>query len=195
MRTDRTQRALASRGSRGCDLTPWVAHARAARREVPVVDSSARGPRSDGAPDGSAAWPATPATPATAGASPVEASTSAALRCWLQAQRRAHAPDGEIDPAEVRRTMRRLAEAGRARGAPVERLIVLLKELWASLPADGDGHRAAHGVGSRTVLDGIIRVCIEEFYAAPGAEGAETGWLAPERRRGGGASAESTTGA
>jgi hypothetical protein len=97
-----------------------------------------------------------------------------------------------MDLAEVRRTMRRLAEAGRARGAPVERLIVLIKTLWASLPADGDGHRTAHGVGGRAVLDGIIRLCIEEFYASPGAE---TGWLAPKRRMSGGTSAEPPAGA
>jgi hypothetical protein len=103
-----------------------------------------------------------------------------------------HAVDGAVDLSEVRRTMRRLAEAGRARGAPVERLIVLLKELWATLPADGPGHRPAQGVTGRAVLDGIIRVCIEEFYALPGAE---TGWLAPERRTGGGATAEPAMGA
>jgi hypothetical protein len=102
-----------------------------------------------------------------------------------------HAPDGGIDLVEVRRTMRRLAEAGRARGAPVARLIVLLKELWATLPADGDGHRPAHSAEGRAVLDGIVRVCIEEFYASPGSE---TGWLAPDRRTGGGATAEPTMG-
>ena len=63
--------------------------------------------------------------------------------------------------------MRRFVEAGRQRGAPVERLIVLLKELWATLPPDPDGasRLTAHGGGSRAVLEGIIRVCIEEFYA------------------------------
>jgi hypothetical protein len=131
-----------------------------------VVNSSALRPTSDAAPDASVAWPTIAATGA---AIPVGASTSAALRCWLQAQRRAHAADGGIDLAEVRRTMRRLAEAGRVRGASVERLIVLLKELWASLPPDGDGHRTAHSVESRAVLDGIVRVCIEEFYASADA--------------------------
>jgi hypothetical protein len=64
-------------------------------------------------------------------------------------------------------------------------------------PADGDGHRTAHGVESRAVLDGIVRVCIEEFYASamPRRGGSWTGRLMPEPRMGGGASAESTTGA
>jgi hypothetical protein len=88
--------------------------------------------------------------------------------------------------------MRRLAEAGRARGAPVEQLIVLLKELWAGLPADADGHRTARSVESRAVLDGVIRVCIEEFYAS--AADAATGRLVPDRRTGRGASTELTTG-
>lgn len=132
-----------------------------------MEDSSALPLQSDDAPDASAAWRTTPL------ASPVGTSTSAALRCWLQAQRRADA-DGGIDPTEVRRTMRQLAGAGRQRSVPVERLIMLLKELWATLPPDpdGDGRMAARGVGSRAVLDGIIRMCIEEFYAT-----------APERSR------------
>ena len=120
-----------------------------------MVDSSALRPSFDAAPDASAVWPTTAVTSAV---SPVGASTSAALRCWLQAQRRVHALDGGIDLAEVRRTMRRLAEAGRARGASVERLIVLLKELLASLPAEGDGYRTAHRAPSWAVLVGYIRV-------------------------------------
>jgi hypothetical protein len=153
-----------------------------------VVNPSALPTRSDPAPYAGAVAAAA-RTP-----SPVGASTTAALRCWIQALQRAHAAGRGVDSAEVRRTMRRLAEAARPRGARVEQLIVLLKQLWGTLPAGEDwgGHPTAHGVDGRGVLDGLVRVCIEEFYASPGSE---TGWLAPDRRTGGGATAEPTMGA
>ncbi|HYD53867.1 MAG TPA: hypothetical protein VEA99_14620 [Gemmatimonadaceae bacterium] len=129
----------------------------------------------------------------TPSAAPVGATTAAALRCWLQAQQRAHAADGEGDVAEIRRTMRRFAEAGRQRGAPVEQLIVLLKELWTTLPSEpyADGRRGGRGVGTRMVLERIIRTCIEEYYAARPA----TGPLAGDRHIPGGSSGEAAASA
>lgn len=145
------------------------------------MESSALPLRSDAAADAAAIRPTSP------GASPVGASTTTALRCWLQAKRRAHTLGSTVEASEVRGTMRRLVEAGRARGARVEQLIVLLKELWATLPeaADGDGRHADRSVRSRVVLDGIVRVCIEEFYAsAPATAGrvAADGRLGRETR-------------
>jgi hypothetical protein len=148
-----------------------------------VVNPSALPTRSDPAPYAGAVAAAA-RTP-----SPVGASTTAALRCWIQALQRAHAAGRGVDSAEVRRTMRRLAEAARPRGARVEQLIVLLKQLWGTLPAGEDwgGHRTAHGVDGRGVLDGLIRVCIEEFYAPAHAP---AGPPAPDGRRAGGESPE-----
>jgi hypothetical protein len=49
-------------------------------------------------------------------------------------------------------------------------MIVLLKELWATLPPDElrEGRGRAYPDARREVLDGIVRVCIEEFYAPDG---------------------------
>jgi hypothetical protein len=101
------------------------------------------------------------------------ASTLGALRCWLQAQRRLSAARGRSDPAEVRRVMRGLAERAAERDLLVEQLIVLLKELWASLPASPalDDVGAWYERDRRAVLDDIIRVCIEEYYAQPAPRG------------------------
>ncbi len=44
----------------------------------------------------------------------------------------------------------------------VERLIILLKELWNTLPSDGDGMAVMH---ARDVFDQIVHACIEEYYA------------------------------
>lgn len=100
-------------------------------------------------------------------ASRVAPVTAAALRCWLQVQRCTHAADGRLHAAEVRPTMWQLAELGHASGAPVERLILRPRRLWATLPRvelDGDGPTASR-VGSRGVLDDSVPACIEEFYA------------------------------
>jgi hypothetical protein len=62
-----------------------------------------------------------------------------------------------------------MCDEARRRGVRVEQLIVLLKELWAALPPDpaGDGRGIdyRHCIGGREVLEGIVRACIEEFYA------------------------------
>jgi len=91
-----------------------------------------------------------------------------ALRAWLHARRRAHATGAEVHTPEVRRSLRPVCDDIRQRGARVEQLIVLLKELWGTLPPDEDGDARSTGYrdGRREVLDGIVRVCIEEFYAA-----------------------------
>jgi hypothetical protein len=101
--------------------------------------------------------------------SPLPAGATTALRCWLQAQRRRHAAGAELRAADIRRALRPVCDEARQRGARVEQVIVLLKELWASLPPDEavDGRGRGYTDTRREVLDGVVRVCIEEFYAAP----------------------------
>jgi hypothetical protein len=111
---------------------------------------------------------------------PLSASAATALRCWLQAQHRAHAEGTEVDRSEVRRAMHRLGVELRARGGRVEHAIVLLKELWANLPPDAavDAPGSRYGRGGRAVIDEIVRACIEEFYA-PADGGSAPGVAAP----------------
>jgi hypothetical protein len=96
---------------------------------------------------------------------PLPAGATAALRSWLQAQHRAHATAADVHTADVRRALRPVCAEAHRRGVRVEEVIVLLKELWATLPPDPDrdGFRDAR----REVLDTIVSTCIEEYYASP----------------------------
>lgn len=102
----------------------------------------------------------------TARTSPFPVSATTALRSWLQAQRRTHAADVGFRTADVRRALRPVCDDARRRGARVEQLIVMLKDLWATIPPDSGGN--GHSSADREILDGIVRVCIEEFYAPQG---------------------------
>lgn len=101
------------------------------------------------------------------GAAFLPASVTSALRPWLAEQYRAHRSTGgsisaiRADEA-TRRAMRQLCDAAHQHGVRVEQLIVLVKQLWATLPATA-GAEDRHA--AREALDGIVWVCIEEFYA------------------------------
>jgi hypothetical protein len=106
---------------------------------------------------------------------PLSAAVTTALRSWLQAQRNAHVAGAAVRAAEVHATMRLLGAEARQRGVQVEQLIVLLKELWSALPpAPAASARDVDFRDRRDLLDGIVRACIEEFYApSPSATGSD----------------------
>ena len=136
-----------------------VERTRGLSRETPVLDAkTVHGVT----PQPGAAHPT-----ASPPGSPLPSGATTALRCWLQTQRRAHAAGAELRTADVRRALRPVCDAARHRGARVEQVIVLLKELWATIPPDElrEGRGRAYPDARREVLDGIVRVCIEEYYA------------------------------
>lgn len=104
-------------------------------------------------------------------AGPLSSGGVAELWKWLHAQRRANAWGFRVDQAKVRATMRPLCDEARARGARVEQMIVLLKQLWAMLPPETRGRQPADVArsfwwdGGREVRDVIVQLCIDEFYS------------------------------
>lgn len=83
-----------------------------------------------------------------------------ALRSALQA--RIAVP--ERDDEGFRHALRLMGADARRRGVRVEQMIVALKEAWRSLPEV----QALPAGGPRdTVLNGVITMFIEEFYAGP----------------------------
>ena len=101
---------------------------------------------------------------------PPSPSTSAALRSWLEAERRARAAGDASTTAEDRRLLRQACEDARRGGVHVEQLIILVKQLWVTLPsratvADrGDDWSADCRSRERAALERVVRLCIEEFY-------------------------------
>jgi hypothetical protein len=107
------------------------------------------------------------------GASPLPADVTDALRAWLREQRQTYGsvatPAAAVRTEATSRAMRLVCEEAHRHGVRVEQVIILLKHLWATLPADG---RPDDRVASRELLEGIVRACIEEFYADGAAGGA-----------------------
>jgi hypothetical protein len=58
--------------------------------------------------------------------------------------------------------MRALCAEAHRHGVRVEQVIVLLKQLWAALPADGTSESRS---ASREGLEEIITACIDAYYA------------------------------
>ena len=101
---------------------------------------------------------------------PLLAGSTNALRSWLQAQRRAQTSGADVRSADLRRAMRLVCAEARRREVRIERVIVLLKELWSALPPDAADVTYGHAVraANRDLLERIVRVCIEEFYLERG---------------------------
>ena len=111
--------------------------------------------------------PSEPSDGRADGASPLPAGVTSALRSWLDEQHRAQrSNDASVATVRAdegtRRAMRQLCAEARRHGVRVEQLIVLLKQLVATIHATV-GAEERHA--ARELLDGIIWVCIEEFYA------------------------------
>ena len=63
---------------------------------------------------------------------------------------------------DLRELLCTAAEEARAKGIPAERLLVILKDIWYSLPAVA----AATSTGAEnTLLQELISRCIQEYYA------------------------------
>ena len=89
--------------------------------------------------------------------------TVEALRRALRAK-----PDGPPSGGDLRRAVRLLCDEVRGKGLSAEQLLVSFKELWQSLPEAG---QLPFGPMRREVLDNIITMCIEEYYATPEPQG------------------------
>jgi hypothetical protein len=65
--------------------------------------------------------------------------------------------------AELRELLMRVAAEARAKGIMAERLLVLLKEIWGSLPEVRQAERARI-TEQNTLLQQLITRCIQEYY-------------------------------
>ena len=84
-----------------------------------------------------------------------------ALRSALQSRIATH----PRDDAGFRRALRLMSEDAHRRGVRAEQVIVALKEAWRSLP---EVQTLPAGGPRDTVLEGVITMLIEEYYARPG---------------------------
>lgn len=66
--------------------------------------------------------------------------------------------------AELRDLLMRIAAEARAKGIMAERLLVLLKEIWGSLPEVRHAERPAAGE-QNALLQQLITRCIQQYYA------------------------------
>ena len=66
--------------------------------------------------------------------------------------------------AELQDLLIRVAAEARSKGIQAERLLVLIKEIWAALPDVRQAERAAVNEQSQ-LLQRLITRCIEQYYA------------------------------
>ena len=85
-----------------------------------------------------------------------------ALRCALGAEMRDAPPGATIPTARLRHGLRLLCNEARDRGVRVEQLVVVIKHAWSTLP-EGRWHR--YSDRGLPMLQRIVTVCIEEYYA------------------------------
>jgi hypothetical protein len=70
---------------------------------------------------------------------------------------------GRLSDDSMRRRLRATCECARSVGLPIERLLVLLKQEWRDTPAA----RRLRRMEATSVLERIVTLCIDEFYADP----------------------------
>ncbi|HEX4684271.1 MAG TPA: hypothetical protein VH277_16250 [Gemmatimonadaceae bacterium] len=63
---------------------------------------------------------------------------------------------------DLRALLCRAADEARARGIPAERLLILLKDIWYSLPEVAS---APSGDAANALLQELISRCIQEYYS------------------------------
>jgi hypothetical protein len=107
---------------------------------------------------------------------PLPVAAHAALRCALGEQLRRSVYDEPVSTPRMRRALRLLCEDARRRGVRAEQLVVMIKQAWASLPETrwrpGDDR-------GPVILERVVRVCIEEYYADATGDGRADGLRAP----------------
>ncbi|MBA2683748.1 MAG: hypothetical protein H0U66_04600 [Gemmatimonadaceae bacterium] len=63
---------------------------------------------------------------------------------------------------EVRRALRGLCDDARGNGVRVEQVVIAIKQGWSSLHSD---HPRSRSVGPDALLNQVITLCIDEYYA------------------------------
>ncbi len=63
---------------------------------------------------------------------------------------------------DLRELLYRAAREAREKGIQAERLLLILKEIWYSLPAVSNAHSTAH---EQALLQELISRCIQQYYA------------------------------
>lgn len=89
-------------------------------------------------------------------AAPLRELVREALRAALQAEHRGAAAD-----SEVRTLLRQACDTARVNDAHVERLLILLKEVWRELP---QARHRTH-IDAQAPLARVVTMCIDEYYA------------------------------
>ena len=97
-----------------------------------------------------------PDTVSTGNVSVLSERATTAVRSALQAQLRQPSGDDSL-----RRALRSLCVEARARELRAEQVIVLFKRAWDTLPES----RGTDGRKKQEMLDRVITVCVEEYYA------------------------------
>jgi hypothetical protein len=64
--------------------------------------------------------------------------------------------------ADVRRALRSLCDDAREHQVRVEQIVIAIKQGWSSLHSD---HPRARSAGPDTMLNQVITICIDEYYA------------------------------
>jgi hypothetical protein len=72
---------------------------------------------------------------------------------------------GSTSDAEIRQALRAMSEEAHAESLKVEQVIVALKRVWESLP---EVRRASDRLEQNRVLERVVTLCIEEYYADEG---------------------------
>jgi hypothetical protein len=90
----------------------------------------------------------------------LDAETVAAVRAALTR----YAVEGD-HTAELRELLMRVAAEARAKGILAERLLVLLKEIWSSLPEVRHAERGSVAQ-QHALLQRLITRCIEQYYTS-----------------------------
>jgi hypothetical protein len=68
--------------------------------------------------------------------------------------------------AEVRHALRALCDDARAHQVRVEQIVIAIKQGWSSLHSD---HPRVRSDGPDTMLNQVITLCIDEYYAGRSA--------------------------
>jgi hypothetical protein len=69
---------------------------------------------------------------------------------------------GEIEPPAIEPALRRIAAEARDKGMTAEQLLIVLKDVWLSLPSID---RAIGSEAQNAVLQRVVSLCIRSYYS------------------------------